>query len=255
MKKINFLLTFGVLIALFSCSKEKSKEQSSTQTIVNENDQIFTYLVNDPLFKKFDKAYYEMNLDLLKYSNITVDRAESEKINDDLRSFKFKTIKEFAGAKEKIGYSDYYKRRITQFNALKTKRDLFYKYPELKQIPLKNFMTFYNKNRKYKISSIDIEKHLEKSKDKEKQKSAMNNEAAMRKYDSDILEVLKSASYLIYSLSNQKKHSNNPIILANEDFKNLIIIENFLSFEKRVDGIILINSFAIEGIKNSYLKP
>lgn len=250
MKKSSFLPCFWILVLLLSCSKEKSKEQSTRETIVTENGQISTFLINGPLFEKFDKANYEMNLDLLKYSNTIVDRIESEKINEDLRKRKFKTLKEFAAAKEKIGYTDYYKRRKKLFDVLNAKKHLLDEYPELKYISPRNFMVFYNKNRKYKINPSDFEISFEKTKEK-KQTAPTTNEMKSKNHDGDVLEILNSTEYLILELSNSSKFSNNPIILKNEDFKDFIAIENFLKFEKNLDAIIFLNSLAIERIKTN----
>lgn len=249
MKKTSFLLSFWFLIVLLSCSKEKSKEQSIRETIVTKNGQISESLINDPLFKKFDKANYEMNLDLLKYSGTIVDRIKSEKINEDLRNHKFKTLKEFAIAKEKIGYTDYHKRREKLFNVLKAKKLLFDKYPELKHVSSRNFLAFYNKNRKHEITSRDLKNSLEKTKDEKKQIAPRANEMTTQKYDTDVLEILNSSTYLIFELSNGTKSNENPMILKKEDFKDYIAIEKFLKFEKNLDSIIFINSLAIEGIK------
>jgi len=247
MRKLIISFLFGVLITFFSCSKEKSNKHS--ETIINENGQISRNLVNDPLFDKFDKANYEMNLDFIKYSDTKVDREKSEKVNDDLRNQKFKNIKEFAIAKEEIGYTDYYKRRKTLFNVLITKKGLFAKYPELAQVKLKNFLDFYKKNKKYKISPNDLKNNLEKSEKGSKQKGSKANKDAFRKYNNDILEVLNSTTYLMIELSSRSKNSSNPIIFTNQGFNDFIAIENFLKFEKFIDNLISMNSFAIEGIK------
>lgn len=169
MKKIKFLLVFGILIGLFSCAKEQT--DLNANSIVTENGQISKKLVNDPLFENFDKAYYEMSQDLLKYSGEIIDREKSKKLNEDYKAGKFKTVQEFVIAKEKIGFTDFYKRTKTRLYALKTREDLYVKYPELKTLPLKTFLKFYHENRKYKLSSIDYNIHLDKIKEERKQES------------------------------------------------------------------------------------
>jgi hypothetical protein len=166
MKKTKTILVFGVLIGLFSCAKELTELNSNS--IVNENGQISKNLAKDPLFVKFDKANYEMSLDLLKYSREVVDVKKSKKLNNDFRNKKFKTIEEFAIAKEKIGFTDFYNRSKRQLFAIKTREELYAKYPELQTIPAKSFFTFYYENRKYKITSAVYNNHLDKLRQKRK---------------------------------------------------------------------------------------
>ena len=197
MKNIKFLLTVGLLVALFSCSKEKSKDQSSPKRnlIITENGQISKNLAVEPLFINFDKANYEMNLDFMKHSSNKVDRDKSEKVNDDLRNQKFKSLKEFAIEKEKIGYIDYYKRREIIFNFLKAKKDLFNKYPELINNKQSVFLAFYDQNKKYKLSLDDFYNHLQISKEERKRIDSKANEVAFNEYKSNMAEALNSTTY------------------------------------------------------------
>lgn len=254
MKDIKLLLTIGLFVAFFSCSKEKSKDQSSPKrsSIITENGQISKNLADDSLFVKFDKANYEMNIDFIKHSSNKVDREKSKKVNNDLRNHKFKTLKEFAIAKEKIGYSDYYKRRQILFNFLKTKKDLFNKYPELVNSKQSVFLAFYDQNRMYKISSEDFYDHLQISKEEIAEIGAKANEVAFNEYKSNMMEALNLTTSLTLNISNRTTFSENRIIYYNDGFEDSNAIEDFLKFEKFADSMTFALSSAIEGHRNSY---
>lgn len=163
MKKIHFSLLSSIfLMLLFSCSKEQP--DLKTNSIVNADGQISKNLVNDPLYKKFDKANYEMKQDFLKYAGEKVDWEKSSQLNKDLKAKKFKTFREFEIAKEKIGYRDFHKRTKTKLYAILTKEELFLKYPELKKLPLKTFLDFHNANSQFELTPNDFSNHLEKIK-------------------------------------------------------------------------------------------
>jgi hypothetical protein len=147
---------------LFSCSKEQP--EWITNSIVNADGQISKNLVNDPLYKKFDKANYEMKQDFLKYAGEKVDWEKSSQLNKDLKAKKFKTFREFEIAQEKIGYRDYHKRTKTKLYAILTKEELFQKYPELKTLPLKTFLDFHKSNSRFELTPEDFSKNLEKIK-------------------------------------------------------------------------------------------
>lgn len=160
MKKIDILTIYCILIGFFSCSKDQTKVNS----IVDENGHISKELVNDPLFLIFDKADYEVRQDFLNYGSEQVDWEKSNKVNQDLKAGKFKTFREFAIAKEQAGYKYFIKRSTTRSNALKSKDDLFSKYPELKTIPLNTFLKFFRENSRYELSNEDLNSNREKLK-------------------------------------------------------------------------------------------
>lgn len=169
MKSTKLLLLFGVTLLLFSCAKDQT--ELNQNSIVNQDGQISKNLANDPLFKIFDKANYEISQDLVNYSGEQIDRVKNEQLNKDARNHKFKNFKEFALAKEKIGYRDYNKRTRNHLYAIKTRNDLYNKYPELKSISSRKFFDFYYSNRNYKISQAGFNTYLAKIKEERRQRS------------------------------------------------------------------------------------
>lgn len=155
-----------IAISLFSCKKET--ELVKTHSIINAEDQISKSLVDDPLFKTFDKANYELSQDIVNYSGEVIDHIKNDELNKDAKNRKFKSFEELALAKEKVGYSDYYTRTKTRLFAIKTKNDLFNKFPELKTISTRAFFDFYYNNRSYSLTTKDYNAQLEILKAKRK---------------------------------------------------------------------------------------
>ena len=155
-----------IAISLFSCKKES--ELGKTHSIINSEGQISKSLIDDPLFKTFDKANYELSKDIVSYSGEVIDQVKNDELNKDAKNRKFKNFEELALAKEKVGYTDYYKRTKTRLFAIKTKNDLFNKYPELQNLSSKDFFDFYYKNRSYSLTKKDYKSQLENLKAKRK---------------------------------------------------------------------------------------
>ncbi len=146
MKKIKLLLcktfAFTFLILTFSCSKD---------SMVDSKGEISTKLLTDPLFEKIDLAFYDVELNLLKYKGEKINQKLAADIKEDLKNRKIKSFKEFYELQAKAGQNDYEKRIKANLKFSIIQQELFKKYPELVSNK-KEFTEFFMKNRKHTIS-------------------------------------------------------------------------------------------------------
>jgi hypothetical protein len=154
MKKIKNFIIVGILIGFISCTKDQADMKSNS--IITENGQISKSLAEDPLFKKLDKAFYEMNMYSFTHRAIKIDRTKLAKINADVKSKKIATVEEFKKAFNDIASPEYLKYCENVNKVLHVKKALFNKYPELKKIPTSTFSKFLiaNKTQKFSIEEI-----------------------------------------------------------------------------------------------------
>lgn len=147
---------------LFSCSKEQP--DLKTNSIVNADGQISITLVNDPLFKKLDQAFYDMNTYSFTHKIEKIDNVKLEKIKSDIKNKKIVTLKDLDKVYENAATPEFINYKKSVAKILFLKNALFMKYPELKKIPTPIFSKFFiahktNSFSKDAIKQITINKN------------------------------------------------------------------------------------------------
>lgn len=153
---LNLLLLVTVFTIISSCRTDTSSEVAPpglpSPSRTGERNQLSSTVLNDPLFKLFDKAFYELQMDNLKYRDERVDRLQMKRAGQELKKGKIKTAKAYFDAQKKAGFNDSQKRLKNLLYFYKVREDLFRKYPELRQMANRDFALTFLKNRHYKVT-------------------------------------------------------------------------------------------------------
>lgn len=149
---LRVILFSSVTLTIFSCEKNEtelisSEPKSPTRMAYTISNDV----LKDPLFDAFDKALYELQMDNLNYRDEKIDKKQVTQLRQALKEKKITTMVNLTKEYEKAGYKNFEKRMkgLLYFNQVRCK--LFLKYPELKSIPTKDFVTFFMSKRKYSI--------------------------------------------------------------------------------------------------------
>jgi hypothetical protein len=155
LKKTVFINFFVVALILFSIS--------CVQDSMVNNGEISRRILLDPTFENLDKAYYDVELNLLKYQNEKADENMIKAIKVDVKNRKIKSYDEFCERFEKAGKKNFKERFKANLRYSKYQFDMYKKYPEFAENKRK-FITFFMANRKHKVSTDDQLEYLSNNK-------------------------------------------------------------------------------------------
>jgi DNA repair exonuclease SbcCD nuclease subunit len=145
---MRLLSTLLMLTILTSCMNEPTNDKSIIQ-----NGIVSIKLLEDQLFKDYDKAFLEDMKLSYEYRNEVVNIKAKEEIKLKIKNKTIKSFNEWILAMEKAGHKNFKTRYLKSLKVKITRDKLFEEYPELKE-NLKIFTTFFVKNSSFQVNTL-----------------------------------------------------------------------------------------------------